>query len=225
MEAPSVLNLMLHSPPPKIKCVFLGDGAVGKTSLIVSYTTNGYPTEYVPTAIDSYDAIVTVDHQPVKLEICDTAGQDDFNSLRPLAYPNTDVFLLCFSVASPSSFLNIRQKWVPELKKSHPKGRMPPVILIGTMGDLRGQGQATVDLARQAESLVSETEARKLAAQVGFVRYIESSALTQHNLKEVFDEAILVGLQAQRKREKKELRKQRRKRRTSQCRGWMCAIM
>ena len=44
----------------KIKCVFLGDGAVGKTSLIISYTTNGYPSEYVPTAIDTYDVVVRV---------------------------------------------------------------------------------------------------------------------------------------------------------------------
>ena len=44
----------------KIKCVFLGDGAVGKTSLIVSYTTNGYPSEYIPTAIDTYDVVVHV---------------------------------------------------------------------------------------------------------------------------------------------------------------------
>ena len=66
----------------KIKCVFLGDGAVGKTSLIVSYTTNGYPSEYVPTAIDTYDVTVNVDGEPLTLEMVDTPGQDDFDTLR-----------------------------------------------------------------------------------------------------------------------------------------------
>lgn len=88
--------------------MFIGDGAVGKTSLIISYTTNGYPADYVPTAIDTYHAVVHVDGQPLTLELCDTPGQDDFDTLRPLVYPNTDVFLLCFSVVMPSTFQNVR---------------------------------------------------------------------------------------------------------------------
>lgn len=91
-----------------LQCVFVGDGAVGKTSLIISYTTNGYPSEYVPTAIDTYHAVVHVDGQPLTLELCDTPGQDDFDTLRPLVYPSTDVFLLCFSVVMPSTFQNVR---------------------------------------------------------------------------------------------------------------------
>lgn len=50
-----------HTPNlPKVKCVLIGDGSIGKTSLIVSYTTNGYPTEYVPTAFDNYSGMFTV---------------------------------------------------------------------------------------------------------------------------------------------------------------------
>ncbi|KAK3093888.1 hypothetical protein FSP39_021484 [Pinctada imbricata] len=87
-----------------VKCVLVGDGAVGKTSLVVSYTTNGYPTEYTPTAFDNFAVMVKVDQTPVRLQLCDTAGQDDFDSLRPLCYPNTDVFLLCFSVVGWKRF-------------------------------------------------------------------------------------------------------------------------
>ena len=116
----SLTNLYVRDTADKIKCVFLGDGAVGKTSLIVSYTTNGYPSEYVPTAIDTYDVVVHVDGVPVTFEMCDTPGQDDFDNLRPLVYPNTDVFLLCFSVVLPSSFHNIRYTNSPIVTSCYP---------------------------------------------------------------------------------------------------------
>ncbi|KAM9410281.1 ras homolog family member Ua isoform 1-T1 [Pholidichthys leucotaenia] len=118
----------------RVKCVLVGDGAVGKTSLVVSYTTNGYPTEYVPTAFDNFSAVVSVDGQPVKLQLCDTAGQDEFDKLRPLCYTSADVFLLCFSIVSPTSFQNVPEKWVPEIRKYAP---LAPVVLVGTQCDLR----------------------------------------------------------------------------------------
>lgn len=176
---------------PKVKCVLVGDGAVGKTSLIVSYTTNGYPTEYVPTAFDNYSVVVSVDNTPVSLQLCDTAGQDDFDSLRPLCYPNTDVFLICFSVVSPSSFHNVLDKWLPEVRQHSPKA---PIILIGTQCDLRNDVKILIELARYKEVPVPEEEAQRLACQMDVHSYIECSALTQKNLKEVFDSAIIASL-------------------------------
>jgi len=184
----------------KIKCVFIGDGAVGKTSLIISYTTNGYPNEYVPTAMDTYHAVVHVDDQPLTLELCDTPGQDDFDTLRPLVYPAADVFLLCFSVVLPSSFYNVREKWIPELR-SH-CGKVP-VVLVGTQSDLREDGKTILQLRQNKEQPINEHEARKLAQQLGCELYIECSSLTQKNLKEVFDNAIVSGLTNRRNREKK----------------------
>uniref|UniRef100_A0A8C3SL73 Uncharacterized protein n=1 Tax=Chelydra serpentina TaxID=8475 RepID=A0A8C3SL73_CHESE len=66
-----------HRPPAglELQCVLLGDGAVGKTSLAVSYSANGYPARYVPTALDRFSAVVQVDSAPVRLHLCDTAGQ------------------------------------------------------------------------------------------------------------------------------------------------------
>lgn len=204
----------------KIKCVFLGDGAVGKTSLIVSYTTNGYPNEYIPTAIDTYDVVVHVDDEPVTFEMCDTPGQDDFDTLRPLVYPNTDVFLLCFSVVSPSSFQNIREKWIPEIKKSTKnKQKGIPLILVGTQSDLRNDVNTRVELAKYKEVPVTEMEAKKLAKDLGCENYIETSALTQHNLKEVFDEAIMASLKGRRIKEKMAAKKAARQQ------GCNCAIL
>lgn len=100
-QQPTVQPTVQPTIVSRVKCVLCGDGAVGKTSLIVSYTTNGYPTEYVPTAFDNYSGeknrkkafktkksnfscifsspvVVTVDNQPLRLQLCDTAGQVSF---------------------------------------------------------------------------------------------------------------------------------------------------
>ena len=63
-----------------------------------SYTQDRFPTEYVPTVFDNYSATVKVDGKMVTLGLWDTAGQEEYNRLRPLAYPNCDVFLIVFSV-------------------------------------------------------------------------------------------------------------------------------
>ncbi|KAM4603136.1 ras homolog family member Ua [Polymixia lowei] len=176
----------------RVKCVLVGDGAVGKTSLVVSYTTNGYPTEYVPTAFDNFSAVVAVDGQPVKLQLCDTAGQDEFDKLRPLCYTNADVFLLCFSVVSPASFQNVPEKWVPEIRRHAP---LAPLVLVGTQCDLREDVKILIELAKYRERPVDPGDARDCAVEIGAVAYMECSSLTQKNLKEVFDAAIVASLQ------------------------------
>ncbi|KAG7462952.1 ras homolog family member Ua [Megalops cyprinoides] len=180
------------SPERKVKCVLVGDGAVGKTSLIVSYTTNGYPTEYVPTAFDNFAAVVAVDGKPVRLQLCDTAGQDEFDKLRPLCYTNADIFLLCFSVVSPSSFQNVGEKWVPEIRYHCP---WAPVVLVGTQSDLREDVKVLIELAKYRERPVDPQEAWLCAQDIQAVSYMECSALTQKNLKEVFDAAIVASIQ------------------------------
>ncbi|KAL8590854.1 hypothetical protein ACOMHN_063166 [Nucella lapillus] len=180
-----------HTGTARVKCVLVGDGAVGKTSLVVSYTTNGYPIEYLPTAFDNYSVLVTVDNKPVQLQLCDTAGQDDFDTLRPLCYPETNVFILCFSVVSPTSFHNVVEKWVPEIRHHCPGA---PLVLVGTQSDLRNDVKVLIELSKYHERPVPEEEATKLAEQLD-AQYVECSALTQKNLKEVFDTGILASLQ------------------------------
>ena len=84
--------------------------------------------------------------EPYTLGLFDTAGQEDYDRLRPLSYPQTDVFLVCFSVVSPSSFENVKEKWVPEITHHCQK---TPFLLVGTQIDLRDDAATIEKLGKQ----------------------------------------------------------------------------
>lgn len=168
----------------------VGDGAVGKTSMLISYTTKDFPKEYIPTVFDNYETNVQLDGKQIYLGLWDTAGQEGYDRLRPLSYPQTDVFLICFSVNQPNSFSNIEQKWKPELNH-HASG--VPFLIVGTKADIR-EDDAQVQGLKEKGKYKTFDEFQTAALGMGAQKYLECSALKQTGLKEVFDEAIRAAL-------------------------------
>ena len=74
---------------------------------------------FVLQVFDNYAVTVMIGGEPYTLGLFDTAGQEDYDRLRPLSYPQTDVFLVCFSVVSPSSYENVKEKVCFVIKSSN----------------------------------------------------------------------------------------------------------
>jgi len=176
-----------------VKLVVVGDGAVGKTCLLIAYTAGAFPKDYIPTVFDNYCANIVVDGKAINLGLWDTAGQEDYDRLRPLSYPQSDVFLLCFSVVNPSSYDNISAKWIREVTHHCPGA---PIILVGTKIDLREDKDVIEQLKLKGITPIDTQHGQEKAKEIGCVKYMECSAKTQKGLKAVFEEAVrAVGVQ------------------------------
>ncbi|EMS57427.1 Rac-like GTP-binding protein 7 [Triticum urartu] len=202
-----------------IKCVTVGDGAVGKTCLLISYTSNTFPTDYVPTVFDNFSANVVVDGSTVNLGLWDTAGQEDYNRLRPLSYRGADVFLLAFSLISKASYENelvlIRKLEILIINVEFPGVKLRLDMMIFGLSliksifsgsspiyrDLRDDEQFFVD--HPGAVPISTAQGEELKKVIGATTYVECSSKTQQNIKAVFDAAIKVVLQPPKQKRKK----------------------
>ncbi|KAL4240369.1 Ras-related C3 botulinum toxin substrate 2 [Mactra antiquata] len=171
-----------------LKCVVIGDGGVGKTCLMKTYVEDSFPGEYIPTVFDNYTTVISVDGQTFNLGLWDTSGQTSYDRLRPLAYPQTDIFLLCFSVGSRNSYDNIIHKWLPEVRHHCPT---TPLILVGTKVDTREKNDTLS---------ITHGQGNNLMKQIGARRYLECSSLTQKGVTELFEESVRIALEPPPKR-------------------------
>ena len=138
---------------------------------------------------DNYSENMCVNGKFVSLNLWDTAGQEDYDRLRPLSYPQTDIFLACFSIISPISFEHIEHKWHPEIIHHCPG---VPILLVGNKIDLRDDAATLAVLKEQRSAPITKTQGLEMAKKIGAVKYLECSAKTQKGLKEVFTTAAEV---------------------------------
>ncbi|KAL5191939.1 Rac-like GTP-binding protein ARAC8 [Glycine soja] len=179
--------------PRFIKCVTVGDGAVGKTCMLICYTSNKFPTDYIPTVFDNFSANVVVEGITVNLGLWDTAGQEDYNRLRPLSYRGADVFVLAFSLVSRASYENVLKK----------------VCFSACISefDLREDRHYMAD--HPALVPVTTEQGEELRKHIGATYYIECSSKTQQNVKAVFDAAIRMVIKPPLKQNEKRKKKPR----------------
>lgn len=132
----------------------------------------------------------------MELALWDTAGQEDYDRLRPLSYPDTDVILMCFSIDSPDSLENIPEKWTPEVKHFCPN---VPIILVGNKKDLRNDENIKRDLMKMKQEPVRPEDGRAMAEKINAYGYLECSAKTKEGVREVFETATRAALQTKKK--------------------------
>ncbi|SCU94018.1 LANO_0E05446g1_1 [Lachancea nothofagi CBS 11611] len=179
------------APGIRKKLVIVGDGACGKTCLLIVFSKGQFPEVYVPTVFENYVADVEVDGRHVELALWDTAGQEDYDRLRPLSYPDSSVVLICFSIDLPDSLDNVQEKWVSEV--SH-FCQGVPFILVGCKVDLRDDLQVLEALRTTGQKPVSVAEAKAVAEKFGATAYYECSAKTGYGVPEVFEAATRAAL-------------------------------
>eukprot|EP01083_Nonionella_stella_P086515 240397_1 len=120
-----------------VKLVVMGDSFVGKTSVIVSYNEDGLPNRHLPQVYDNVSKnILLSNNRPVQLGIWDVSSHAEYDRLRPLSYPRTDVFLLMYDVSNNQSLQNLETKWFPEKKHHVPESAFG---VVGCKIDLREQ--------------------------------------------------------------------------------------
>ncbi|WWD19147.1 GTP-binding protein rhoA [Kwoniella shandongensis] len=173
------------------KLVIVGDGACGKTCLLIVFSKGMFPEVYVPTVFENYVADVEVEGKKVELALWDTAGQEDYDRLRPLSYPDSHVILICFAIDSPDSLDNVQEKWISEV---HHFCQNLPVILVACKKDLRQDPKTINDLQRMNQRPVQTGEGQDVARKINAQAYVECSAKTGEGVRLVFETATKFAL-------------------------------
>ncbi|KAJ7810891.1 small GTPase Cdc42 [Mycena olivaceomarginata] len=189
-----------NPPPPRcVKCVIIGDTAVGKTGLLMMYAKKRVSGGYWLCSArvhNGHSQSVMNGKDPYRLNIFDTADALYIQALRitiaysPLSYPQTDVFLVCFSVSNPASLANVKDKWFPEARHYV---QQVPCVVAATQIDLRDADEEKYAY-EDPEGLISTADGKTLARELGVAAYVECLAKTGQGVKEAFDAAFAAGL-------------------------------
>ena len=165
---------VLNESDFSFKILFLGGIGVGKTSIINRYVKNIFNNDQVPTiGIDYRTKTVTYHSKKIKLKIFDTSGQERFHTLTKNYYQGADGIIMVFDLKRIETFEELTY-WMEEINKNCDKKNIG-LILVGNKND-----------GNLEERKISNEQGNKIAELYNFI-YIETSAITNDNIKECFD--------------------------------------
>lgn len=155
----------------KYKLVFLGEQAVGKTSIITRFMYDTFDLNYQATiGIDFLSKTMYLDERTVRLQLWDTAGQERFRSLIPSYIRDSSVAVVVYDTTNKNSFNNC-DKWIEDVRSE--RGSDVIIMLVGNKTDLADK--------RQVSTEEGEAKAKLLG-----VLFVETSAKSNHNIKQMF---------------------------------------
>ena len=159
-----------------LKFIIIGDAAVGKSNLLVSYTSGQFKEEYQLTiGVEFGSNNVIIGDNTYRIQIWDTAGQENFRSITRSYYKNTACAIIVYEISNKKSFENI-SSWIEECKNTAPKSIL--MVLVGNKCDLDNRE-------------VTEEEGREFAEKNGML-FFETSAKTGKNVEELFKQSVKV---------------------------------
>jgi len=157
------------------KLVVVGGGGVGKSAITIQFIQSYFVTDYDPTIEDSYTKQCVIDNKVAKLDILDTAGQEEFSAMREQYMRSGEGFLLVFSVTDRTSFEEV-SRFHKQILRVKDRDEFP-IMLVGNKADLEQQ------------RVITNEEAHGLARQLK-VPYIECSAKVRMNVDQAFYELV-----------------------------------
>lgn len=176
----------------EVKVVLVGDTQCGKTALVQRFVSDTFTDAYTPTGFEKYGYTCMVTDYRVNFSVWDTSGTTSYDTVRPLAYQDARIYVLCFSVAEPESLHNAAAKWYQEVR-TH--GGSAPVLLCGCKADLRHDKETLTILSKHRTHPVTSEEALSVARQLGATTYVEtSSRASSKGVKDAFEVAALAAL-------------------------------
>ncbi|XP_069033797.1 ras-related protein R-Ras [Embiotoca jacksoni] len=159
----------------RLKLVVVGGGGVGKSALTIQFIQSYFVSDYDPTIEDSYTKICTVGGKEVRLDILDTAGQEEFGAMREQYMRSGEGFLLVFALNDRSSYHEV-QKFHTQILRVKDRDDYP-MVLVGNKADLEQQRAISRD---DAQAFATENR----------IHYMEASAKNRHNVDESFLELV-----------------------------------